>query len=153
MSPIADKLRTDSMLPSLDALGAAASAACALHCALIPLAAAVMPYVGLGALDSAAFDRGFAAFAIVFGLVVIGGGYCRHRMRLLLALFSAAVALLIVGVTVAHTSAWHAVALALGGSLMAAAHLVNRHGVKHHGCTPRSLWRTPAAPIRQEPGR
>ena len=141
------KLRTESLLPSLDALGAAASAACALHCALIPLAAAAMPYMGLDALDSAAFDRGFAAFAILFGLVVVGGGYCRHRARLLLALFAAAVALLAAGVTVAHASPWHAIALALGGSLMAATHLVNRHGVKHHGCRPRSLWRTLGAAL------
>ncbi len=135
------KLRTDSLLPSLDAMGAAASAACALHCALLPLAAATMPYAGLDLLDSVAFDRGFAAFAIAFGLAVIGGGFCRHRARLVLALFAAAVVLLVAGATAAHAAAWHGVALAIGGSLMAAAHLTNRHGIKHHACTPLSLWR------------
>lgn len=138
----------DPALPPLDAVGAAASAACALHCALLPLAVAAMPYAGLERLDSIAFDRGFAAFAVLFGVVAIGRGFCRHRLPRVLALFATAVVLLAAGAIVGHGSGWHAAALAAGGVLMAAAHLTNRHAVKHHGCAPLSLWRSAASDRR-----
>jgi hypothetical protein len=122
----------------LDMLGAAASFVCAGHCVLLPLAVSALPYAGLESFDSPTFDRAFATFAVAFGLVVIGGGACRQRLRLVGSLFVAGVVLLAAGL--APIGGWHHVALALGGAAIAAAHLTNRHGIRHHGCRPVNLW-------------
>lgn len=124
----------------LDTIGAAASFVCALHCALLPLLAALLPYAGFDVLQSHAFDRAFAVFATVFGLVVIGGGACRQRLALVLPLFVCGVVLLYVGAFAVLAGAWHPVLLALGGIAVAFAHVVNRHGISHHGCDPVNLW-------------
>jgi hypothetical protein len=122
----------------LDWIGAAASFVCALHCALLPLAVAALPWAGLESFDSPAFDRAFAAFAVAFGLLVIGTAACRQWLRTVASLYVVGVVLLAAGL--APTGAWHHAVLALGGASIAAAHLVNRHGIRHHGCRPVNLW-------------
>jgi hypothetical protein len=122
----------------LDMLGAAASFVCAAHCVLLPIAVSSLPYAGLESFDSPAFDRAFALFAVLFGLLVIGTGACRQRLRIVGSLFGAGVVLLATGL--APIGTLHHVALALGGAAIAAAHLTNRHGIRHHGCRPVNLW-------------
>lgn len=122
----------------LDWLGAAASFVCALHCALLPLAVALLPWAGLESFDSPAFDRAFAVFAIAFGLLVIGTAACRQWLRIVASLYVLGVVLLAAGL--APIGAWHHAVLALGGAAIAAAHLVNRHGIRHDGCRPVNLW-------------
>jgi MerC mercury resistance protein len=136
------------LLPRLDALGATASFLCAVHCALLPLLIAAMPYAGFDVFENAAFDRGFVVFATLFGAVVIGSGLCRHRLGLVTALYLLGVTALIVGAFVLGEVPQHALLLATGGGLIAAAHLVNRHAVKHHQCQPLNLWwRAPRAGV------
>lgn len=132
---------TRSRVPMrLDAVGAVASFVCALHCALLAVVAAALPYAGFEQFQSHAFDRGFAMFATLFGLVVIGTGACRQRLSSVLPLFATGVALLFTGAFAAIESAWHPVLLALGGIAVASAHAVNRHAITHHGCEPVNLW-------------
>lgn len=130
----------------LDWLGAAASFVCALHCALLPLAVAMLPWAGLESFDSPAFDRAFAVFAIAFGLLVIGTAACAQWLRIVGSLYASGVVLLAAGL--APIGAWHHAVLALGGAGIAAAHLVNRHGIRHHGCRPVNLWATAFAARR-----
>ncbi|HET7844517.1 MAG TPA: MerC domain-containing protein [Xanthomonadales bacterium] len=130
----------------LDMLGAAASFICAVHCIALPIAVAALPYAGLESFDSPAFDRAFAAFAIAFGLLVIGTAACEQRLRTVGSLYVAGVLLLAVGV--APIGAWHHLVLALGGTAIAAAHLVNRHWIRHHGCRPVNLWASAFASLR-----
>jgi hypothetical protein len=55
--------------PLLDRLGAAGSLLCALHCALLPLAIAVLPALGIALWSSEAFEIGFVIFATLHGVV------------------------------------------------------------------------------------
>jgi hypothetical protein len=118
----------------LDLAGGWASIICAVHCALLPLALAIVPGTGLDVLDNHAFDAYFAAFVILFGTVVIGTGYCPHRIRLVLAAFVAATIALLFGALDGDHGWRHAALLSLGGALMASAHLINRDGIRHHHC-------------------
>lgn len=126
--------------PRLDAIGALASSLCAAHCALLPLAVALMPYAGWESLESTAFDVGFAIFATVFGAVVLGAGSCRHRVRWTVSMYFAAVAMLVAGLMFGHRDWAHAALLAAGGTLMALAHVLNRSALRRHGCVPLRLF-------------
>jgi hypothetical protein len=126
----------------LDLAGGWASLVCAVHCALLPIALAALPGIGLELLDNPLFDRAFAVSVALFGLVVLGSGLCAHRLRLVALLYGIAVALLCTGAFVmpAGTDAVvRGVVLAAGGSCMALAHFVNRGGIRRHGCA-RNLW-------------
>lgn len=127
--------------PRLDALGALASGLCAAHCVLLPLAIALMPYAGWQTLESTAFDIGFVAFATLFGAVVLGAGTCRHLVGWIAPMYVVAVTMLVLGLVLGHQRWLHVALLAGGGALMALAHLVNRHALRHHGCVPLRLFR------------
>lgn len=118
----------------LDLAGGWASLLCAMHCAVLPLLLALLPGIGLEILDNHSFDAVFAAFVILFGTVVIGSGYCPHRVWIVGASFVGAATLLTFGAFTADHGLRHAVLLSLGGTLMATAHLINRAGIRRHGC-------------------
>jgi hypothetical protein len=134
-TPASAKVETVRGASRMDLAGGWASIVCALHCAVLPLAISALPGAGLEVLDNHGFDRGFAIFVALFGLVVIGAGYCPHRIRVVVAAYVAAVVLLFLGAFSGDHGIVHAVLLSLGGALMATAHLTNRDGVRRHGCS------------------
>jgi len=114
--------------PLLDRLGAAGSLLCALHCALLPLAIAVLPALGIALWSSEAFELGFVVFATLLGVVTLVLGYRRHRVGRALALLLPGLAVLWLGLLAAplHTQTIaHAVTMTLGGTLVGVAHLTN----------------------------
>ncbi|MCX7556984.1 MerC domain-containing protein [Xanthomonadaceae bacterium JHOS43] len=117
----------DSFQRAGDRVGMWASFACALHCALLPLALALMPTLGLGAFSLVDIDQAFVVFATVLGVTTLTMGYRRHRGFAAWAFLLAGLALVWVNTfTVLHDhSLWHAVMMTIGGLLIAAAHLVN----------------------------
>lgn len=133
----------------LDLAGSWASIVCALHCAALPLVLAALPGAGLEVLDNHSFDGLFAAAVILFGLIVIGGGYCPHRVRVVLAAFIGAVVFLAFGALSADHGMRHAALLSLGGALMATAHLINRDGIRRHGCV-RNMFADLAAAVARK---
>ena len=131
---------SDSLLPQLDAVGAFASFACAVHCAAMPVLLTTLPLAGLEILASHRLEQVFVVLASIFSFVVIGSGYCRHRLPLVAGTFLAAVGALLVGAFALHgMGTIHAATLAGGGVLLGCAHALNRRGVMRHGCA-RSLW-------------
>ena len=62
-----------------DRIGMWASLVCAVHCALLPLVLALLPMLGLGALDLVDIDQAFVVFATVLGVTTLALGYRRHR--------------------------------------------------------------------------
>jgi hypothetical protein len=121
----------------LDRLGAYGSLLCAAHCALLPVVIALLPTIGLASLSGDGFERGFVVFATALGLFSVVWGYRRHRAV-------RALSLLIPGLLVLWTAVLypplhesvlpHAVAMTLGGTLVALAHLANlrlNHGHVH----------------------
>ncbi len=112
----------------LDRFGAAGSLLCAIHCALLPLAIALLPSLGVAVLAGDGFEQGFVAFASVFALLVLGWSYRRHRALRALTLLVPGLALLWWAVLYPplHASTWpHAVVMTTGGTLVGLAHWAN----------------------------
>lgn len=118
--------------PALDVVGGTASAACAVHCALIPIAFALLPSATHSLVHSRIVESIFIVVAALFATFVIGHASRRHRepqslVLLFLGLAVMAVALFAPGHS--HTGA-HALAAASGGMLIAAAHWSNWHSTR-----------------------
>jgi hypothetical protein len=113
---------------AVDRIGATASFLCALHCAALPFVLALLPALGLGFLASHAFERWFITFATTLATTMLVRGYLRHRVPYALALLLPSLVLLWLGGFVFDfetSAAMHATLVALGGSGVAAAHLLN----------------------------
>ena len=130
-SPVASK--------SIDRIGATGSMLCAVHCAALPLLLILMPALGAG-LAGAGFEIGFILFASAMALSSLILGYRRHRaLRALLFLVPGLVSLwsAVLIPPLHHNVIAHAVAMALGGTLIATSHLINlrlSHTHQRHAC-------------------
>ncbi|TDK25079.1 MerC domain-containing protein [Luteimonas aestuarii] len=116
-----------SALKQADRIGFAASFLCAIHCALLPLALALLPALGLKVGGWIDIDQAFVVFATLLGATTLTLGWRRHRV------FHAWM-LLVPGLLLVWAGAFthlhdhgvlHAVVMTAGGLLLAAAHLVN----------------------------
>lgn len=114
-------------LHKADRLGVVASTLCAIHCALLPVAAALLPALGLGAGGWVDLDQGFVIFASILAISTLGLGWRRHRAY-------RAFALLVPGLVLVWSGAFsplhdhdarHLLVMTVGGVLLALAHLVN----------------------------
>ena len=111
-----------------DRLGAFGAFLCALHCALIPVALAVVPALGLGLIAWHRLEWAFSLFATVLAITSLWLGYRNHRAYHAWLLVAPGLALVWGGLLVRHAhdgSAVHASVMAAGGLLIGAAHLVN----------------------------
>ena len=147
LQPRRSFLHSPNASKSLDRIGATGSMVCAVHCAALPLLLALMPAVGAG-LAGAGFEIGFILFASAMALSSLILGYRRHRiLRALLFLAPGLVSLwsAVLIPMLHHNVIAHAVAMALGGTLIATSHLINlrlSHGHANQGqgdeacCTP-----------------
>jgi hypothetical protein len=127
-----------------DRVGATASFLCAVHCAALPFVFALLPALGLGFLANHAFERWFIAFATLLALTMLIRGYRRHGEPLALGLLLPGLVLLWLGGYVFEpesAGAWHAVLVAIGGSAVALAHLVNLRLTHAHAacCGPNAI--------------
>lgn len=112
----------------VDSLGSVGATLCAVHCALLPFALALLPVIGLGILASRGFEGGFVIFATILAVASLWHGYRRHRAYHAMAVLAPGLIALWAGVFIPdfHESVVaHAVAMSIGGTLVAAAHLVN----------------------------
>ena len=119
----------------IDSLGSASATLCAIHCALLPVAIALLPVLGLGVLASAGFEQGFVLFATLLGVSSLSQGYRRHRVMTALAWLVPGLLVVWAGVylPVLDTSpAGHAIAMTIGGTLIATAHLINLKLTRGH---------------------
>jgi len=117
---------------ALDAVGGSASAVCAVHCALIPVAFALLPSATHSIVHSRVVESFFITVAALFATFVIGHATRRHRepLALLLLLIGLVVMALALFSTGHSHSGAHALAAACGGMLIAAAHWSNWHSTK-----------------------
>jgi hypothetical protein len=111
-----------------DRLGAVGAFICALHCALIPVALAVLPALGLGLVAWHGLELAFSGFATLLAITSLWLGYRNHRAYHAWLLVAPGL-LAIWGAVLyppLHDSVLpHAIAMTLGGVLIAIAHLVN----------------------------
>ena len=120
-------MATPSALRIADRFGFAASFLCAIHCALLPLALALLPAFGLTAVGWVDIDQAFVVFATLLGAATMSLGYRRHRAFRAWALLLPGLGLVWAGAfTALHThGVGHAVVMVAGGLLLAAAHVAN----------------------------
>lgn len=113
----------------LDAVGAAASTICAIHCALMPLVVSPLPLIGLGFLAHGAMEWALIGLAALLGVTSLCLGYREHRSRRALAVLGIGLTLLALGrILETRGAGWYGVPiLVLGGLVLAVAHLINRH--------------------------
>ena len=91
-----------------DALGVTTSVVCAVHCAVLPLAVASLPLLGVNIIHNAGFEYGMIGLALVIGLRALWHGFRRHHQRLApLLLFGTGMIFLIA------KQIWHSYELAL----------------------------------------
>ncbi|MBC7991219.1 MAG: MerC domain-containing protein [Luteimonas sp.] len=116
-----------STLAKADRLGFAASFLCAVHCALLPIALALLPSLGLGMGGWIDLDQGFVVFATLLGATTLTLGYRRHRTFHAWALLVPALVLVwIASFTPLHShTAGHALVMVIGGLMLAGAHFLN----------------------------
>lgn len=110
-----------------DRIGFAASFLCAMHCALLPIALALLPSLGLGAGGWIDIDQAFVVFATLLAATTLTLGYRRHRAFKAWALLVPGLVLVWIGTFTplhVHGTA-HALLMVLGGLLLAGAHLLN----------------------------
>ena len=62
-----------------DALGIAASVACAIHCAILPLILGSLPILGIEVIENPALEYFMIFLAFVIGLYSLWHGYRRHH--------------------------------------------------------------------------
>lgn len=121
----------------LDRIGATGSLLCAIHCALIPLAVAVLPSLGVALWLDDGLESAFVTFASLFGVSVLAWSYRRHRTMRALGLLLPGLAALWLAVLyppLHHSVVLHAVVMTFGGTLVGLAHLANlrlTHGHVH----------------------
>lgn len=110
-----------------DRIGFAASFLCAVHCALLPLALALAPALGLSAGGWVDIDQAVTVFATLLGITTLAIGYRRHRVFRAWMLLLPGLALVWAGAfsPLHDHGLQHAALMTLGGLMIAAAHLVN----------------------------
>ncbi|HEY0179412.1 MAG TPA: MerC domain-containing protein [Dokdonella sp.] len=119
-----------------DRVGATASFLCAVHCAALPLVIAALPALGLEFLADHRFERVFIACASALAATTLYLGFRRHQRFRAFWFLLPGIVLLLAGITIDadHGSPVHAVLVAIGGTLVALAHLTNlrlTHGHVH----------------------
>jgi hypothetical protein len=112
----------------LDTFGTVASLLCAVHCAVTPMAIALLPLVGLEFLGAEATEYTLVGLSIVVGSVSLVLGYGRHHSVRTLGIFSCGLTLLFAGrVTETFGAEGVGVVSAVaGGCVVATAHIINR---------------------------
>lgn len=110
-----------------DRFGATASLLCAVHCALLPLVIALLPALGLSFLADHRFEHAFIAFASVLALTTMVFGFRRHQDFRAFWFLLPGIGLLFTGILFEfqNSTIVHAVLVAMGGSLVAIAHVTN----------------------------
>ena len=112
----------------LDWTGAVTSGLCALHCALLPLAAGLLPAVGLGLLAEERTEAALIAASAALGTISLGLGFRRHRSGRALAVLAVGLGLLALGrfAEARDAETWGVVAVVSGGLSIAGSHQLNR---------------------------
>lgn len=113
-----------------DGLGIAASLACAIHCAVLPLFIASLPVLGLNIIENPAVEITMIGIALLIGIYALWHGYKKHHHRLLpLLLFITGMAFLILK-EIFHD--YHLLLLIPAVIFIITAHYFNFRFCRHH---------------------
>jgi hypothetical protein len=110
----------------IDRLGVGVSSLCAIHCAIVPVAATVLPLLGFGFLADKRIEHTVLLVSIALASDSVCWGIRIHRQRRILVLFGAALLLMLAGRGFTEGSA-EATLVVLGAALFVCGHLVNHY--------------------------
>jgi len=113
-----------------DRAGMSASIACAVHCALLPVALAALPALGLAWLDSPWVDWSMVVVALGIALRAHRGGYRLHQRCLPAGVALAGIAVIVAAMCLLKGSASHHYVQASGAVMIAGSHLLNHRFCK-----------------------
>jgi hypothetical protein len=108
-----------------DRAGMTASLACAIHCAVVPVALAALPALGLAWLDSPWVDWSMVVLAMAIALRAHRGGYHLHRRCLPAVVAFLGVLTIVATICLLKGSASHHYIQASGAVMIAGSHLLN----------------------------
>ncbi len=113
-----------------DAMGVTVSVACAIHCAILPLAISSLPLFGINIIENAAFEYGMIALAFVVGSYSLYHGFKKHHHNWLpLILFSIGMFFLVIK-QVFHN--WHLYLLIPAVLFIIGSHFLNYKFCRRH---------------------
>ena len=117
-----------------DALGIAASVACAIHCAVLPLVLTSLPVFGTNIIDHLGFEYMMIILAMGIGFYSLWHGYRKHHHRLMPSvLFGMGIILLFLKQAFHSHQLYYLVPAVI---LIVAAHLINYQDCRKAGqCT------------------
>ncbi len=121
---------------SLDLLGATASLACAVHCAVVALLLGVLPVASV--LAAPWIDWVFLAASLCIGLASLVPGYHTHRQPIPFALFLSGIALLVTmrALRLAPSAA-EVMLVLVAATCLVSAHWWNRSMMRRCACEAR----------------
>jgi uncharacterized membrane protein len=106
-----------------DALGIAASVACAIHCAVLPLIMSSLPILGINIINNFWFELFMILLALGIGLHSLTHGFKKHHHRLLpIIIFVIGISLLMVKQILHQYQLWFLIPAVV---LIVAAHFIN----------------------------
>ncbi len=113
-----------------DRAGMSASLACAVHCAVLPVALAALPALGLAWLDSPWVDWSMVVLALGIALSAHRGGYRLHRQCLPAGVALAGIVIIATAMCLLKRSASYHYVQASGAVIIAGSHLLNHQFCK-----------------------
>ena len=106
-----------------DALGIAASIACAIHCAVLPLLISSLPILGINIINNFWFEIFMIVLAMGIGLHSLTHGFKKHHHRILpIIVFVIGISLLLVKQVLHQYQIWFLVPAVV---LIVSAHFIN----------------------------
>ena len=114
----------------IDRLGAGVSFICAIHCAIVPFAATVLPLLGFGFLADERIERTVLITSIGLASASVCWGIRVHWQRRILLLFGAALCLILAGKTLAKDKL-EIVLVVPGAILFVCGHVLNQRLSRH----------------------
>ena len=106
-----------------DALGIAASIACAIHCAVLPLVISSLPILGINIINNFWFEIFMILLAMGIGLHSLTHGFKKHHHRILpIIVFIIGISLLLVKQILHQYQIWFLVPAVI---LIVSAHFIN----------------------------
>ena len=106
-----------------DALGIAASVACAIHCALLPLLMSSLPILGINIINNVFFEYGMILLAAAIGIYSLMHGFKKHHHQYTpMIIFSIGIVLLLLKQAI---DSYRLVLLIPAVMLIICAHVIN----------------------------
>jgi len=114
-----------------DALGIAASVACAIHCALLPLVLTSLPILGVNIINNIWFELMMILIALFIGIYSLRHGFKKHHHnKLPIIIFSSGMTLLILKQVLHAQQMWFLIPAVI---LIVTAHYLNYRDCRKDG--------------------